>query len=85
MGIISAGYGDGYTRHFSSGTPVLLNGRRVPLIGNVSMDMIAVDLGDNPEDRLATLRPYGVTACRWRRSPLRECDSVRTGVRRHAP
>lgn len=52
LGIISAGYGDGYTRHFRSGTPVLLNGRRVPLIGNVSMDMIAVDLGANAADQV---------------------------------
>ncbi len=50
LGIISAGYGDGYTRHFRSGTPVLVNGRKVPVIGNVSMDMIAVDLGENSND-----------------------------------
>lgn len=50
MGIISAGYGDGYTRHFRDGTPVLINGRRVPLIGNVSMDLIAVDLGADAKD-----------------------------------
>jgi len=50
LGIISAGYGDGYTRHFRSGTPVLINGRIVPLIGNVSMDMIAVDLGEDASD-----------------------------------
>lgn len=52
LGIISAGYGDGYTRHFQTGTPVLINGRRVPLIGNVSMDMIAVDLGEHSTDRV---------------------------------
>ena len=50
LGIISAGYGDGYTRHFRTGTPVLLNGRQVPLIGNVSMDLIAVDLGPDAND-----------------------------------
>jgi alanine racemase len=50
LGIVAAGYGDGYTRHFRSGTPVLVNGRRVPLIGNVSMDMIAVDLGQGAAD-----------------------------------
>ena len=55
MGIISAGYGDGYTRHFRTGTPVLLNGRRVPLIGNVSMDMIAVDLGPDAEDKVGDI------------------------------
>jgi len=51
IGIISAGYGDGFTRHFRTGTPILLNGRRVPLIGNVSMDMIAVDLGLDATDK----------------------------------
>jgi len=55
MGIISAGYGDGYTRHFRTGTPVLLNGRRVPLIGNVSMDMIAVDLGPDARDNVGDI------------------------------
>ena len=55
LGIISAGYGDGYTRHFRTGTPVLLNGRRVPLIGNVSMDMIAVDLGPDAGDRVGDI------------------------------
>ena len=55
LGIIAAGYGDGYTRHFRSGTPVLLNGRRVPLIGNVSMDMIAVDLGQGASDRVGDI------------------------------
>ena len=52
LGIVAAGYGDGYTRHFRSGTPVLVNGRRVPLMGNVSMDMIAVDLGQGGSDRV---------------------------------
>ena len=52
MGVIATGYGDGYTRHFRAGTPVLVNGRKVPLIGNVSMDMITVDLGDSGRDRV---------------------------------
>jgi len=55
LGIISAGYGDGYTRHFRTGTPVLINGRRVPLIGNVSMDMIAVDLGIDASDNVGDI------------------------------
>jgi alanine racemase len=55
LGIVAAGYGDGYTRHFRCGTPVLVNGRRVPLIGNVSMDMIAVDLGQGASDRVGDI------------------------------
>ena len=54
-GIISAGYGDGYSRHFRTGTPVLINGRHAPLIGNVSMDMIAVDLGEGADDKLGDI------------------------------
>ncbi|MEM7083899.1 MAG: alanine racemase [Pseudomonadota bacterium] len=45
IGIIAVGYGDGYPWRTKSGTPVLVNGQRYPLIGRVSMDMIAVDLG----------------------------------------
>lgn len=52
IGIVAIGYGDGYTRHLGSGTPVLLNDRRVPLVGTVSMDMIAVDLTDAPAARV---------------------------------
>lgn len=45
VGVIAAGYGDGYPRHAPSGTPVFVNGAFVPLIGRVSMDLITVDLG----------------------------------------
>jgi alanine racemase len=44
IGTIAIGYGDGYPRHAPSGTPVLVNGQRVPLVGRVSMDAISVDL-----------------------------------------
>lgn len=44
IGTVSIGYGDGYPRHAPGGTPVLVNGNRVPLVGTVSMDMITVDL-----------------------------------------
>lgn len=48
VGVISIGYGDGYPRHAAPGTPVLIKGQRVPLIGRVSMDTICVDLRDHP-------------------------------------
>jgi len=48
VGVAAVGYGDGYPRHAHSGTPVLVNGRRVPLIGRVSMDMITLDLRGLP-------------------------------------
>ncbi|MFK8031435.1 MAG: alanine racemase [Gammaproteobacteria bacterium] len=49
IGIVAAGYGDGYPWRTQSGTPVLVNGRQYPLVGRVSMDMIAVDLGDKTD------------------------------------
>ena len=50
LGIVAAGYGDGYSRQVPSGTPVLVNGRRVPVAGRVSMDLTAVDLGPGATD-----------------------------------
>ncbi len=44
IGVVSAGYGDGYPRYARQGTPVLINKQRMPLIGRVSMDMLTVDL-----------------------------------------
>ena len=44
VGVVAAGYGDGYPRHAKSGTPVLVNGKRAELIGRASMDMLTVDL-----------------------------------------
>ena len=52
VGVVAVGYGDGYPRHAPSGTPVLINGIRVPLIGRVSMDMITVDLRTLPEAQI---------------------------------
>lgn len=52
IGVIAIGYGDGYPRHAINGTPVLLNGRIVPLVGRVSMDMITVDLGPLNNDKI---------------------------------
>ena len=48
LGVVACGYADGYPRHAPSGTPVLVNGRRTRTVGRVSMDMIAVDLTDDP-------------------------------------
>jgi len=49
VGVVAIGYGDGYPRHVKSGSSVLVNGKRVRLIGRVSMDMVTVDLSEQPE------------------------------------
>ena len=49
IGIVACGYADGYPRHATTGTPVLVNGKRTRIVGRVSMDMISVDISDIPE------------------------------------
>jgi alanine racemase len=44
VGVVAAGYGDGYPRHAPSGTPVWINGQLCPTVGRVSMDSVCVDL-----------------------------------------
>lgn len=51
MGMVAIGYGDGYPRHAGTGTPAAVLGKRIRLLGRVSMDMLAVDLTAAPEAR----------------------------------
>ncbi len=51
MGMVAIGYGDGYPRHAGTGTPAAIGGKRIRLLGRVSMDMLAVDLTMAPEAR----------------------------------
>ncbi|MCC5886802.1 MAG: alanine racemase [Gammaproteobacteria bacterium] len=44
IGIVAAGYGDGYPRHAPSGTPVRIGACDVHTLGRVSMDSLTVDL-----------------------------------------
>lgn len=46
IGVVAAGYGDGYPRHAENGTPVWLNGRCCDLVGRVSMDSICIELAN---------------------------------------
>ena len=48
IGVAACGYADGYPRHCSTGTPVLVDGVRTRMAGRVSMDMITVDLTPVP-------------------------------------
>ena len=52
VGVAAIGYGDGYPRHVASGTPVLVNGMPAAIAGRVSMDMICIDLGEQPDARI---------------------------------
>jgi alanine racemase len=48
IGVVACGYADGYPRHCSTGTPVLIDGVRCRTVGRVSMDMVTVDLSPVP-------------------------------------
>ena len=52
IGAIPVGYADGYCRSYANTAEVLVGGRRVPVIGMVSMDQITVDLGPEAPDRV---------------------------------
>ncbi|MFT4836105.1 MAG: alanine racemase, partial [Psychromonas sp.] len=52
IGVVALGYGGGYPRLAPQGTPLLVNGRIVPLVGRVSMDMLTVDLGLGYQDKV---------------------------------
>jgi alanine racemase len=48
IGLIPVGYADGYPRRFGNEARMIINGRAVPVVGRVSMDMTTVDLGNVP-------------------------------------
>src|SRR5438132_13692884 len=41
---LPVGYGDGYSRLLSNNGEVLVRGRRVPVVGRVSMDLVTIDV-----------------------------------------
>ncbi len=51
IGTIPVGYADGFARDLSNRGEVLVGGRRVPVVGSVSMDLITVDLGPEATER----------------------------------
>lgn len=49
MGVVSIGYGDGFSRHLSNSGQVMIRGKVLPVIGRVSMDTICVSLEACPD------------------------------------
>ncbi len=46
---VPVGYADGYLRALSNKAEVLIRGKRAPVVGNVCMDQMMVDVTDIPE------------------------------------
>lgn len=54
IGVVACGYADGYSRLAPTGTPIIVDGVRTRIVGNVSMDMITVDLSTVPGARVGS-------------------------------
>jgi len=51
-GVVAVGYGHGYSWLLSNRGHMLVRGRRVPILGRVTMDLTMVDLGEVPDARV---------------------------------
>lgn len=49
VAILNLGYADGYLRSFSCKGAAIVEGERMPVLGRVSMDLVAVDVGARPD------------------------------------
>ncbi|MEK7342198.1 MAG: alanine racemase [Pseudomonadota bacterium] len=49
VAILNLGYADGYLRGFSGKGAAIVEGARLPVLGRVSMDLVAVDVGARPD------------------------------------
>ncbi len=74
IAVIPAGYADGLDTRLSGRGHVLIRGRRVPVVGAVSMDMITVDVTDvgdvQPGDEVVLLGSQGDES--WQQIDARE-------------
>ncbi|HJU08094.1 MAG TPA: alanine racemase [Rhodanobacteraceae bacterium] len=55
VGVAAIGYGDGYPRSVTSGTPVLVGDARTSIVGRVSMDLTTLDLRNAPHARVGDI------------------------------
>ncbi|MBU3621602.1 alanine racemase [Polynucleobacter sp. CS-Odin-A6] len=62
IGVIACGYADGYPRHAEDGTPVWVDAAKAggegiicPLVGQVSMDMLTIDLRTAPNAKIGSI------------------------------
>jgi len=53
--VLPVGYADGYDRRLSRTADVLLGGARARVVGNVSMDMLTVDITDIPDIKVGDI------------------------------
>jgi alanine racemase len=49
VGVVPIGYGDGVRRDLTNNAEVLVEGRRHPVVGTISMDNLTIDLGESTD------------------------------------
>ena len=74
MALVPIGYGDGVFRALGNRGHVLINGRRYPLVGRISMDSFgggrrAPTAECKVGDTVTLIGPTATSASRWRRWP----------------
>ena len=52
IGVLPVGYADGYNRNLSNKAEVLIKGKRVPVVGNISMDLTIIDISSVPDSKV---------------------------------
>jgi len=52
IAVVGIGYADGYPRNLGNVGTAAVRGRRVPVVGRVSMDLLTVDVGAVPQDEV---------------------------------
>jgi alanine racemase len=50
IAVVGIGYADGYPRNLGNRGTAAVQGQRVPVVGRVSMDLLAIDVGGLPRD-----------------------------------
>jgi len=83
IGTIPVGYGDGVPRSLSNRLEVLINGDMYPVVGNVTMDYIMINLGDTklPADSEVTILGGDAwTAAKWANEAGTNVHEILTGL-----
>ena len=80
LATVPLGYADGLPRVLSNGFSLLLRGRRAPIVGAVSMDLVTLDVTDLPgvriRDEVVALGASSVDASRSPRTTDRPIDTI---------
>lgn len=76
IAIIGFGYADGWLRDLGNRGHAYIAGKKVPVVGRISMDMIALDVSTIPEQQLVDQRAEFINSQQTVDDIARECSSI---------